>query len=63
MKIRDLGGLILQTQLNNCEFYETGKDFLWGGFSSCLMSQLHMLRIPGSIPATHPRVGTGGTVL
>ena len=34
-----------------------------GGFSSCVVSKLHMLRIPGLILAAHTIVGTGGRVL
>ena len=31
--------------------------------SSCVVSQLHMLSIPGSIPAAYTIFGTGGSVL
>ena len=34
-----------------------------GQISSCVVSQLCMLSIPGPIPAAHTIVGTGGTVL
>ena len=32
------------------------------GFHVCVVSQLHMLKIPGLIPTAHPIVGSGGTV-
>ena len=34
-----------------------------GRISSCVVSQLHMLSIPGLIPAANIIVGTGGSVL
>ena len=40
-----------------------GFSSLWVALAQVVVLQLHILRLPGSIPATHTNVGTGGTVL
>ena len=44
-------------------YTEKYKKCLGGGFSYCAVLQLHMLRIPGSIPTILIIIRTGGTVL
>ena len=54
---------LIPEPLGNSKDRSAALNIWWVDLAQVVVSQLHMLRIPGSIPATHTNVGTVGTVL